>query len=111
MASPAWLATATGWVPALYLPDFSGATVERLATFLVTGEVAFGGKDDLREFSELTSTLHLLFQVSFPSHGQVPGSMVVVKSDNISCSGLIGGKFMEIIQYLFVVFIYLIQSA
>ena len=63
MASPAWLATATGWVPALHLPDFSGATVERLATFLVTGEVAFGSKDDLREFSELTSMLHLLFQV------------------------------------------------
>jgi hypothetical protein len=65
MASPAWLATATGWVPALYLPDFSGAAVKMLATFIVTGEVAFGGKDDFREFSELISTLHLLFQVSF----------------------------------------------
>ncbi len=80
MPSPDWLATATGWVPALHLPNFSGATVERLATFLVTGEVAFGGKDDLQELSELTSMLHLLFQVRF------------LKSGNIQSSGLIGGN-------------------
>jgi hypothetical protein len=38
MATPAWLAmTATGWVPALHLPDFSQAVIEIFAAFLVTG--------------------------------------------------------------------------
>ena len=66
MATPAWLAmTATGWMMALHLPDFSRATVELFATFLVTGEAVFGGNGDFREFGKLFKMLHVHFQVLF----------------------------------------------
>ena len=64
MATPAWLAmTATGWVPALHLPDFSVAAIEIFATFLVTGEAVFGSNNDFREFGKLFKMLHVHFQV------------------------------------------------
>ena len=64
MSTPAWLTMrGMGWVPALHLPDFSAATVELFATFLVTGEAVFGGRDDFRKLGKLFKMLHVLFEV------------------------------------------------
>jgi hypothetical protein len=64
MATPAWLAMrATGWVPAIHLPDFCEATVVLFATFLVAGEAVFGAEDDFQELVKLFKMLHVVFQV------------------------------------------------